>query len=269
MRSVVIVPTYQEAGNIEPFLRAVRAAAPNISILVCDDNSPDGTGEIAEKVLFELGQGEVLHRPQKEGLGAAYRHGFTHAVDAGFEIIIHMDVDFSHDPALLPQMEAVILDGHDVAVGSRYVPGGSTPDWPVRRRLLSRYGNEYARAALSLKMHDATAGFRAYSVGILRATRFETTRSNGYGFMIEMSYRLTAAGADIRELPIVFHDRVAGESKMSVRIMAETMLFVTWWGLCMRAPVLTGRFRSTTAGRGLASRTRPPVSAAPGERSKE
>jgi len=168
-----------------------------------------------------------------------------------------MDVDFSHDPAVLPLLRQQILDGADVAVGSRYVAGGSTPDWPLRRRMLSRYGNEYARRALRLAMHDATSGYRAYAADTLRGIHFETTRSNGYGFMIETGYRLTAAKAKVTEIPIVFHDRTEGESKMSVPIMAETMLSVTWWGTCIRAPKLTNRFRATKLGRRLWSFTGP------------
>jgi dolichol-phosphate mannosyltransferase len=204
-----------------------------------------------------LGGIEVIHRPVKEGLGAAYRHGFSHVLGLGYDVIMQMDVDFSHDPALLPRFEAAILDGNDVAVGSRYVPGGSTPDWPLRRRMLSRYGNEYARRVLRLGMHDATSGYRAYSADTLRSIRIETTRSNNYGFMIETGYRLTAAGARVHEIPIVFHDRTEGESKMAVPTMVETMMSVTWWGTCMRAPKLTDRFRSTKLGRRLWSITGP------------
>ncbi|HNI35424.1 MAG TPA: polyprenol monophosphomannose synthase [Microthrixaceae bacterium] len=257
MPTALVVPTYQEAGNIERFLKEVRSALPDMTVFVCDDNSPDGTGAIAERIGAELGNIEVVHRHAKEGLGAAYRHGFDHALDAGFDVILQMDVDFSHDPSLLPQFESAIREGFDVAVGSRYVPGGATPDWPLRRRMLSRYGNEYARAALRLGMHDATSGYRGYRADMLRAIHFETTRSNGYGFMIETGYRLTAAGAKVREIPIVFHDRTEGESKMSVPIMAETMLSVTWWGTCIRAPRLTDRFRATKLGRRLWSFTGP------------
>jgi dolichol-phosphate mannosyltransferase len=257
MRTALVVPTYQEAGNIERFLKEAHTALGDATIFVFDDSSPDGTGEIAERVGAQLGHVEVVSRPQKEGLGNAYRHGFSHVLDAGYDVVIQMDVDFSHDPSQLPQFRDAILSGSDVAVGSRYVAGGATPDWPLRRRLLSRYGNEYARRALRLGMHDATSGYRAYSADTLRSIRVSSTRSNGYGFMIETGYRLTQDRARVAEIPIVFHDRAEGESKMSVPIMAETMLSVTWWGACIRFPKVTDRFRATALGRRLSSITGP------------
>jgi dolichol-phosphate mannosyltransferase len=258
MRCALVVPTYQEAGNIERFLKEVRSALPEATVYVLDDASPDGTGALAEQAADDLGNIVVVHRTAKEGLGAAYRHGFAEVLDAGFDVIIQMDVDFSHDPSLLPSFAAAITeDGFDVAVGSRYVPGGATPDWPLRRSMLSRYGNEYARAALRLGMHDATSGYRAYAADALRRIRVTTTRSNGYAFMIETGYRLTMDRVTVKEIPIVFRDRTEGESKMSVRIMAETMLSVTWWGTCIRFPKLTDRFRATGLGERLSSITGP------------
>jgi dolichol-phosphate mannosyltransferase len=253
----LVAPTYQERDNIEGFLTAVREALPDAHVLVCDDNSPDGTATLAEKVGADLGQIEVLHRPTKEGLGAAYRQGFRHAIDAGAQVVVQMDADFSHPPAMLPQLVAEIERGADVAVGSRYVHGGGTPDWSLHRKLLSHYGNIYARAQLRLVVLDATSGFRAYRTEILEQIRFDTTRTNGYGFQIETAYRLTAASARIVEVPLVFHDRVHGLSKMSVPIMVENTALVTWWGLCLRAPAVTNRFRDTAAGRYLAERTTP------------
>ena len=158
MRSVLVVPTYQEAENIQPFLRAVREVVPDLEIIVADDNSPDGTGKYAEVVGDELGGIEVLHRPGKEGLGAAYRHGFRHALDRGFDVIVQMDADFSHDPAVLPELLGAVESGADVAIGSRYVPGGNVPNWTWFRRGLSRYGNEFARWALHLAVRDADLG---------------------------------------------------------------------------------------------------------------
>jgi len=257
VKTTLVVPTYQEAENIGPFLRAAHEALPEARIVVCDDNSPDGTGRLAEEVGAELGCVEVLHRTAKEGLGAAYRHGFRVAIDGGADIVVQMDVDFSHPPSLLPELVRAVEAGADVAVGSRYVPGGGTPDWPFHRRFLSNYGNLYARFQLRLGMRDATSGLRAYRSSILEDIRFGTTRANGYGFQIETGYRLTDIGARVVEVPLVFHDRVHGQSKMSVRIMAENMALVTWWGLCLRAPRLTGRFRATSAGRYLAERTTP------------
>jgi dolichol-phosphate mannosyltransferase len=251
VRVAVVVPTYQEVENIEPFLRSVRATLPDAHIVVCDDNSPDGTGKVAEEVGHELGDVEVLHRPGKAGLGAAYRHGFRAALDEGAEVVIQMDVDFSHPHDMLPGMVAAIEAGADVVVGSRYVPGGGTPDWSLHRKLLSHWGNLYARWMLRLGVRDSTSGFRAYRAGSLERIRFDGTRANGYGFQIETAYRLGASGANVVEHPLVFVDRVHGSSKMSVAIMIENTLLVTWWGICMRAPGLTRRFRDTSAGRQL------------------
>lgn len=251
----LVAPTYQEADNIGAFLRAVRVALPDAHIIVCDDNSPDGTGSIAEAVGEEIGNVEVVHRPGRLGLGAAYRQGFRLALDQGAEIILQMDVDFSHPPELLPVMIEAIDSGADVVVGSRYIPGGGTPDWPLRRRLLSTYGNAYARFQLRLDLHDTTSGLRAYRADALEKIRFDSTRANGYGFIIETGYDLTAAGLHIQEVPLVFRDRVHGTSKMSIKIMAENLLLVTWWGICLRVPRLSRRFRTSLAGRFLADRT--------------
>lgn len=258
MPVALVVPTYQESENIQRFLRAARQALGDARIIVCDDNSPDGTGKIAEEVGEELGGIEVLHRPAKEGLGAAYRHGFRHALDTGATIVVQMDVDFSHDPVQAADLIADVAKGvADVAVGSRYVPGGGTPDWSLHRKLLSSYGNLYARFMLHLGMRDSTSGFRAYSADVLERIRFDSTRANGYGFQIETSYRLMVARARIVEHPLVFRDRVHGASKMSVKIMVENTLLVTWWGLCIRMPALTDRFRRTPMGRKLAELTTP------------
>lgn len=253
-----MVPTYQEAENIEALLRAVRAVVPSLDILVVDDDSPDGTGELAEKAALDLGGIEVLHRPGKAGLGAAYRHGFRHALDAGYDVIAQMDADFSHDPVVLPRLLAELDAGAEVAVGSRYVPGGKVPNWTWARRALSKWGNGYARVMLRLRLHDATAAFRAYRAEVLERIDIDGTRANGYLFQIETAYRISACGARIVEIPITFLDRVAGVSKMGVlRNMVETELRVTWWGLSLRAPALTGRFRNTGPGRFLESRVRP------------
>ena len=231
MRSVVVVPTYQEADNVERFLEAVRTSVPEAEILVVDDNSPDGTGEIAEKAGAELGQVTVLHRPGKQGLGVAYRAGFAWALAEGFDVVVQMDCDFSHDPAVIPQLLAKLAepDVHCV-IGSRYVPGGATPNWPLHRRMLSRWGNRYTSTMLQLGIRDATGGFRAYRADTLRAIHVETTRSNGYAFMSELAHRMVAADLRMVEVPITFVDRAYGTSKMSVRIMAESMAMVTGWG---------------------------------------
>lgn len=257
MSITLVVPTYQEAGNIERFLKEVRATVPELDVVVCDDNSPDGTGDLAEKVNIDIGGIHVLHRPSKEGLGAAYREGFRYALDHGADIVVQMDVDFSHPPDILPDVIGAVRNGADVSVGSRYVEGGSTPDWTLHRRFLSRYGNLYANAMLKLTMSDATSGLRAYTAEALEGIHFDSTRANGYGFQIETAYRLSAWGARISEVPLVFNDRVEGESKMSVKIMAENMALVTWWGICMRFPRLTGRFRRTAVAEYLQRRTTP------------
>lgn len=232
MRSVVVVPTYQEAGNVERFVRAVREAAPEVDLAVVDDNSPDGTGAIAETVAAELGRVEVIHRPGKEGLGAAYRQGFRWALDAGYDVVIQMDCDFSHDPAKIATLLAALEDETiDCAIGSRYVPGGSTPGWPVHRRLLSRYGNRYTAMVLRLGIRDATGGFRAYRASTLERIDIDSTRANGYAFQSEVAFRMTDAGLRLAEVPITFVDREYGTSKMSVKIMAESMARVTTWGI--------------------------------------
>lgn len=241
MRSVVVVPTYNEKDNIAPFLRAVRLASPASDILVVDDNSPDGTGALAEQEAADLGQIKVLHRPGKQGLGSAYRNGFTVALDEGYDVIVSMDVDFSHDPAVVPTLIAGIEDGADVVIGSRYVPGGGTANWPVHRRLLSRWGNRYTGAVLQLRVKDCTAGFRAYRATHLRQIDHTATTAEGYAFLTEMLRRLVNRGAVVREVPIIFRDREFGTSKMSTRIIAESMLLVTRWGVAD----LFGRRRST------------------------
>lgn len=234
MRSLVVVPTYQEAANVERFMRAVRAAVPAADLLVCDDNSPDGTGAIADAVAAELGRAHVLHRPGKEGLGAAYRQGFRWGLDHGYDVILQMDCDFSHDPAVIPALLAAVDDGVDCAIGSRYVPGGSTPGWPLHRRLLSRYGNRYTAACLRLGIRDATGGFRAYRASTLERIDIDSTRANGYAFQSEVALRMVQAGLRLEEIPITFVDREYGTSKMSVRIMAESMARVTTWGVRSR-----------------------------------
>ena len=219
---------------MDRFLRAVRSAAAQVDILVCDDNSPDGTGELAEKVAAELGRIEVLHRPSKQGLGAAYREGFRWGLDHGYDVIVQMDCDFSHDPAMIPTLLAAIEDGIDCAIGSRYVAGGSTPGWPLHRRMLSKYGNRYTAGVLRLGIKDATGGFRAYRASTLEAIDIDSTRANGYAFQSEVALRMAQADLRLEEIPITFVDREYGTSKMSVKIMAESMARVTTWGIKSR-----------------------------------
>jgi dolichol-phosphate mannosyltransferase len=231
VRAVVVVPTYNERENIGLFLRAVREAAPGADVLVVDDNSPDGTGALADTAAAELGQIKVLHRPGKQGLGSAYRNGFSMALDEGYEVIVSMDVDFSHDPAVIPVMLQTIEQGADAVVGSRYVPGGATADWPVHRRLLSRWGNRYTGLVLGMGVRDCTSGFRAYRADALRSIDPSSTTAEGYAFLTELVRRLASSGRSIVEVPIVFRDRQFGTSKMSGRIVVESMLLVTRWGV--------------------------------------
>jgi dolichol-phosphate mannosyltransferase len=231
MPTVVVTPTYQEADNIADFLHRLRAAAPDVDVLVVDDSSPDGTGAIAERLGKELGRIEVLHRPTKEGLGEAYRAGFSAAMDRGYDRIVQMDADLSHDPAVIPVLLRAVDAGADVAIGSRYVPGGSIPHWPWLRRALSKYGNRYAGLVLGLPVRDATAGYRAYRAELLRRIDFLHSRAKGYGFQIETAYRVWLAGGQVEEVPIVFTDRVRGNSKMTWGSAAEELLLVTWWGV--------------------------------------
>jgi dolichol-phosphate mannosyltransferase len=243
MRAVVVVPTYDEAENIGDLLVAIRSSAPDADVLVVDDSSPDGTGDLAEKVAVERGGIEVLRRPTKDGLGNAYRTAFTRVIDEGYEVIVTLDADFSHEPAVIPELIGLVEGGADLAVGSRYVPGGATPNWPAYRLALSRYGNRYAGWMLGLRLRDATSGFRAYRAGLLTDIRYETTQSNGYAFMTELAYRASAFRADVREHPITFNDRVRGTSKMSAFVIVESMLRVTWWGVKLRLRLLSDRRR--------------------------
>jgi dolichol-phosphate mannosyltransferase len=244
MRAQVVIPTYQEAANIVTVLRRVRAAAPSVEILVVDDGSPDGTADLAETVGRELGQIDVLRRSGKAGLGSAYRAGFARGLERGMDVLVEMDADLSHDPAVLPDLLAAVEKGADLAVGSRYVPGGSTPDWPWHRRALSRWGNRYVAAMLRLPVRDATAGYRAYRADILRRIDLETVGTDGYGFQIDMAYRVHRLGGRIVELPIEFVDRALGNSKMSTNIVVEALSAVTYWGLRDRVQRLGRRVRT-------------------------
>lgn len=226
MRATIVVPTYNEIDNIERLCREVLEVAPEVQILVVDDGSPDGTADKAEELGRELGHITVMRRTEKNGLGRAYRAGMRRAIDDGAEICVQMDADLSHDPRVLPALLANVEHGADLAIGSRYVPGGRTVNWPRRRRQLSRWGNRYAAGVLGLAINDATAGYRAYSSQALERMRFETVEAEGYGFQIEMTYRLLRIDGKIVEFPITFHDRVEGVSKMSGSIISEALLLV-------------------------------------------
>lgn len=231
MRTLVVLPTYNEAENIVDFVGAVRRAAPDADVLVVDDNSPDGTGLLADQMASTDPSISVLHRTEKAGLGAAYRHGFSVAFERGYDVIVSMDSDFSHDPTVIPTMLARIAEGADVVVGSRYVHGGGTIDWPFRRQMLSKWGNRYTGMVLGVKVRDCTSGFRAYRASSLEAAHPGGTTAEGYAFLTELVYRLSSRGARVVETPIIFRDRERGVSKMSGRIIVESMLLVTGWGL--------------------------------------
>jgi len=230
MRALVVLPTYNEAANIENVLDRIRRAVPDAHVLVVDDNSPDGTAALAEAAAARLGGIEILRRPGKAGLGNAYRAGFRWGMERDYEAFVEMDSDLSHDPDSLPDLLAG-LDGANLVIGSRYVPGGSIPNWATHRRLLSQWGNRYAAAMLKMSVRDLTAGFRAYDAATLRAIDLDQVRADGYGFQIEMAFRTVTAGGRIAEVPIRFVDRVAGESKMSMHTVVEALGLVTVWGL--------------------------------------
>jgi dolichol-phosphate mannosyltransferase len=231
VRVVVVAPTYQEAENITRFLTEVRVAMPAADVLIIDDNSPDGTGTLAETCAADLGQIKVLHRTGKTGLGSAYREGFELALAEGYDVIVSMDVDLSHDPAVIPDLVAHIERGADAVIGSRYVPGGGTVRWPLRRRLLSHWGNRYTAFILRLPIRDCTSGFRAYRATALAAIDPGSTTAEGYAMLTEFVRRLVRRGFTVDEHPITFVDRQYGTSKMSGRIIAESMLLVTRWGV--------------------------------------
>jgi dolichol-phosphate mannosyltransferase len=234
VRVAVVLPTYNESENIARLLTQLRTVVPDGRLYVVDDNSPDGTGDIAERCAAELGGIEVIHRPGKQGLGSAYRQGFAYVIAQGVDVIVSMDVDFSHDPLSIPAMLAAIDAGSDAVIGSRYVNGGGTKNWPLHRRLLSRWGNLYTGAVLGVKVRDCTSGFRAYRASALAAIAPETTKAEGYAFLSELVVRLSRRGSKISEVPILFIDRENGTSKMSGRIIVESMLLVTRWGIVHR-----------------------------------
>jgi dolichol-phosphate mannosyltransferase len=219
----VILPTYNEAENLERIVAAVLEQLPsNGRVLVVDDYSPDGTGEIADRLAADNDRIRVLHRARKEGLGPAYLAGFHVALDAGAERIVEMDADFSHDPAYLPKLIGA-ADHFDLVIGSRYVPGGGVTDWGPLRRFISRGGSIYARVALGLPIRDLTGGFKCFRREVLEAINIDTIEARGYAFQVETTYRAIRAGFRVAEIPIVFRDRADGTSKMSRSIVAEAI----------------------------------------------
>ena len=234
-KAVVCLPTYNERENIEPMLRAL--GDKGVRVLVIDDNSPDGTGELADRLAQELGYVDVLHRERKEGLGPAYLAGFRHALAGDAELVLEMDCDFSHDPDYVPHLITAVTDGADLALGSRYVPGGGVRNWGLLRRLISAGGSFYARIILGVKVRDLTGGFKCYRRVVLEAIDLDAVDSKGYAFQIETTYRALRAGFKVVEVPITFADREVGGSKMSKAIVAEAI----WKVPGLRLKALLGR----------------------------
>jgi dolichol-phosphate mannosyltransferase len=236
----VVVPTYNEAENLRPLAAAVLAVLPTATVLVVDDSSPDGTGRIADELSAADSRIRVRHRGAKQGLGRAYLDGFSVALTGGADVVVQMDADFSHDPTVLPALIAPVQRGEaDLVIGSRYTKGGGVVDWGLGRRLISRCGSLFARIVLGLRPNDLTGGFKAWRATTLAALPFEGIHAGGYVFQIEMTFRASRDGARIREVPITFHDRRVGQSKMSRRIVIEAFVVVVQ----LRIEELTARWR--------------------------
>jgi dolichol-phosphate mannosyltransferase len=225
MLPVIVMPTYNECENIESMVRQLFGLDVGLSMIIVDDNSPDGTGDIADSLAVEFPQLKVEHRAGKQGLGTAYKHGFKVAMDMGADYIFEMDADFSHNPKYIPEFLEAIKQ-HDIVIGSRYVDGGGTENWGWSRKLISRGGSLYARLLTGMKIKDTTGGFRCYRTDVLKQIDFSRISASGYGFQVELSYVCTIMGFDIFELPIIFADRRVGESKMSRDIVFEAMRLV-------------------------------------------
>lgn len=225
--ALVIIPTYNERENVEAITQAVLAAEPRCDVLVVDDNSPDGTGEVADALARSSPRVHVLHRAQKQGLGRAYLHAFQWALEHRYEYVFEMDADFSHDPKYLAKMLDEAMAGADLVLGSRYIPGGGTINWGVIRQLVSRGGSLYARTILGVGIHDLTGGFKCFRRRVLESIDLEAVHSSGYAFQIELTFRALRKGFSVKELPIVFEDRRVGHSKMSRKIFLEA-LYRVW-----------------------------------------
>ena len=234
MRALVVVPTYNEAASLPRVVERLRAAAATaedeIDLLIVDDNSPDGTGQVADDLAAQSEGIDVLHRAGKAGLGSAYRAGFAWGLERGYDALCEMDADLSHDPADVPRLLAA-LRGADLVIGSRYVPGGGVVDWPWHRRALSKGGNRYVQTMTGMPVQDATAGFRAFRASVLTALDLSTVRSDGYSFQLEMALRTWRLGFRVMEVPITFVERTEGASKISRAIVVEALWRVMQWGL--------------------------------------
>jgi dolichol-phosphate mannosyltransferase len=249
--TLVVIPTYNELHALSDAVERTLRAVPSTRILVVDDNSPDGTGRLADEIAARDDRVTVMHRTEKNGLGAAYIAGFRWAEDHDVDFIIEMDADGSHQPEELPLMIAQLEGGADLSIGARWIAGGKTRNWPLYRRLISRGGTLYARILLRSKLHDITSGFRGFRVDTLRQVDLGSVASQGYCFQIEMAWLIEKSGGDVREFPITFVERVEGTSKMSSSIVAEALLKVTTWGLADRfGPSRRGREYSRRPGVG-------------------
>lgn len=237
---LVIIPTYNEADNIRPIVARVRAAVPGAHVLVADDNSPDGTGKLADELAAGDGQVQVLHRRGKEGLGAAYLAAFAWGIDNGYDVLVEMDADGSHQPEELPRL-LTALKSADVVLGSRWIAGGRVANWPKHRELLSRGAGVYSRLLLDVAVRDVTAGFRAFRKEALEALGTDRVASQGYCFQIDLTWRAVKAGLQVVEVPITFVERERGDSKMSGDIVMEAFLRVAAWGVGARTKRLLGR----------------------------
>lgn len=237
---LVIIPTYNESESLPGVLARVRESVPDAHVLVADDNSPDGTGQLADAFAAEDDHVHVLHRPGKEGLGKAYLAGFAWGLERGYDVLVEMDADGSHRPEELPRLLEQITHA-DVVLGSRWVPGGAVVNWPASRRVLSQGGSLYTRLALGIPTRDATGGYRAYRASALQELDLDTVESNGYCFQIDLLWRALQRGLVVREVPITFVEREAGTSKMSGRIVREALLNVARWGASYRWAQVSGR----------------------------
>jgi dolichol-phosphate mannosyltransferase len=228
---LIVVPTYNEIESLEAILGRLRQSVPHADVLIVDDSSPDGTGQLADRIAAADPAVSVLHRVEKDGLGRAYLAGFAAALAAGYAYVVEIDADGSHDPAELPPMLQLAESGADLVLGSRWVPGGSVVNWPWLRQVISRAGNTYARTVLRSKIHDITSGFRVYRATALDSLALGDVSSQGYCFQVELAWLLEKGGHNIKEHPIAFVERATGRSKMHGGIVLEALLRVTWWGL--------------------------------------
>ena len=243
-RILVIVPTYNERDSLSTIIGRIRSCVPQAHVLIADDNSPDGTGAIADGLAATDPQVRVLHRLSKEGLGAAYIAGFRWGLDEGFDVLVEMDADGSHQPEQLPRLLAALRDA-DLVLGSRWVAGGGTQNWSKGREVLSRGGNLYTRTMLGVPIYDATGGYRAFRADTLRGIDLHTVESQGYCFQVDLAWRAVQRGFTVTEVPITFVERTVGTSKMSRAIVAEALWRVTQWGVAERA----GQLKATLTGR--------------------